>query len=45
MSAHIGLPLAAASFDSRDPIENMAEPAGWGSFIIELPARAAVAQH
>ncbi len=35
MSAYVGLPLAAAIFDSGDPIENMAEMAGWGTFIIE----------
>jgi hypothetical protein len=34
-SAWIGLPLAAAIFDSGDPIENMAEMAGWGTFVIE----------
>lgn len=35
MSAFIGLPLAAAIFDSGDPIKNMAEMAGWSIFIIE----------
>jgi hypothetical protein len=35
VSAFIGLPLAAAIFDSGDPIENMAEMAGWGTFVIE----------
>jgi hypothetical protein len=35
VSAYIGLPVAAAIFDSGDPIENMAEMAGWGTFIIE----------
>lgn len=35
MSAYIGLPLAAAIFDSGDPITNMAELAGWGTFVIE----------
>jgi hypothetical protein len=35
ISAYIGLPLAAAIFDSGDPIKNMAEMAGWGTFIIE----------
>jgi hypothetical protein len=35
VSAYIGLPLAAAVFDSGDPIKNMAEMAGWGTFIIE----------
>lgn len=34
-SAFIGLPLAAAIFDSGDPIENMAEMAGWGTFFVE----------
>jgi hypothetical protein len=35
MSAYIGLPLAAAIFNSGDSIKNMAEMAGWGTFIIE----------
>jgi hypothetical protein len=35
VSAYIGLPLVAAIFDSGDPIENMAEMAGWGTFVIE----------
>lgn len=35
MSAYLGLPLAAAIFNSGDPIKNMAEMAGWGTFIIE----------
>lgn len=34
-SSFIGLPVAAALFDSGDPIENMAEMAGWGTFVIE----------
>ena len=34
-STYIGLPLAAAIFNSGDPIKNMAEMAGWGTFIIE----------
>ncbi len=34
-SAYIGLPIAAAIFDSGDPIKNMAEMAGWDTFIIE----------
>lgn len=34
-SAYIGLPIAAAIFGSGDPIKNMAEMAGWGTFIIE----------
>lgn len=35
VSAYIGLPVAAAIFDGGDPIRNMAEMAGWGTFIIE----------
>ena len=35
LSAFIGLPIAAALFDSGDQIANMAEMAGWGTFIIE----------
>ncbi|MDI6909544.1 hypothetical protein [Nocardioides sp.] len=35
LSAYVVLPIAAAMFDSGDPIENMAEMAGWGTFIIE----------
>lgn len=35
VSAFIGLPLAAAIFDSGDPIKNMAEMAGWGTFFVE----------
>jgi len=35
VSAYLGLPLAAAVFNSGDPIKNMAEMAGWGTFIIE----------
>lgn len=34
-SAFVGLPLAAAIFDSGDPITNMAEMAGWGTFFVE----------
>jgi hypothetical protein len=34
-SAYVGLPLAAEIFDSGDPIKNMAEMAGWGTFIVE----------
>lgn len=34
-SAYAGLPLAAAIFDAGDPIKNMAEMAGWGTFVIE----------
>lgn len=35
VSAFVGLPLAAAIFDSGDPIKNMAEMAGWGTFVVE----------
>jgi hypothetical protein len=35
MSAFVGLPLAAAVFGAGDPITNMAEMAGWGTFITE----------
>ncbi len=35
VSAYLGLPLAASLFDSGDPIKNMAEMAGWGTFIVE----------
>lgn len=35
VSAYVGLPVAAAIFDSGDPIEHMAEMAGWGTFIVE----------
>jgi len=35
VSAWIGLPIAASLFDSGDQIENMAEMAGWGTFVIE----------
>lgn len=35
LSAYLALPAAAAVFDSGDPIENMAEMAGWGTFIVE----------
>jgi hypothetical protein len=35
MSAYLGLPLAAAVLGSGDPIENMAEMAGWGTFFVE----------
>lgn len=34
-SAFVGLPVAAAVFGAGDPIENMAEMAGWGTFAIE----------
>jgi hypothetical protein len=34
-SAFVGLPLAAAVFGSGDPIRNMAEMAGWGTFFTE----------
>ncbi len=35
VSAFVGLPLAAAIFDAGDPISNMAEMAGWGTFVVE----------
>lgn len=35
VSAWIGLPAAAALFDAGAPIENMAEMAGWGTFVVE----------
>ena len=35
ISAFIGLPIAAALFDSGDQVTNMAEMAGWGTFVIE----------
>jgi hypothetical protein len=35
LSAFIGLPIAAALFNSGDQITNMASMAGWGTFIIE----------
>jgi hypothetical protein len=35
LSAFIGLPIAAALFGSGDQIANMAQMAGWGTFIIE----------
>ncbi|MDQ4055118.1 MAG: hypothetical protein M3237_20815 [Actinomycetota bacterium] len=35
ISAFIGLPVAAAVFDSGDQITDMAEMAGWGTFFIE----------
>jgi len=35
LSTWIGLPIAAAVFDSGDQIKNMAEMAGWGTFVIE----------
>jgi len=35
VSAWIGLPIAAALFDSGEQITNMAEMAGWGTFVIE----------
>jgi hypothetical protein len=34
-SSFIGLPVAAALFDSGDQITDMAEMAGWGTFVIE----------
>jgi hypothetical protein len=35
VSTWIGLPVAAALFDSGDQISDMAEMAGWGTFVIE----------
>lgn len=35
VSADLTLPLGAAVFNSGDPIKNMAEMAGWGTFIVE----------
>lgn len=35
VSAWIGLPVAAALFDSGDQITNMPEMAGWGTFVVE----------
>jgi hypothetical protein len=35
LNAFIGLPIAAALFGSGDQIANMAQMAGWGTFIIE----------
>lgn len=35
VSTWIGLPIAAALFNSGDQIKNMAEMAGWGTFVIE----------
>lgn len=35
VSAFVGLPIAAAIFDSGDPIKDMAAMAGWSTFIIE----------
>jgi len=35
ISSFIGLPLAAALFDSGDQVTNMAEMAGWGTFVVE----------
>jgi hypothetical protein len=35
ISSWIGLPLAAAIFNSGDPIKSMAEMAGWGTFVVE----------
>jgi len=35
VSAFVGLPVAAALFDSGDQISDMAEMAGWGTFVIE----------
>lgn len=35
VSAFVALPVAAAVFDAGDPIRNMAEMAGWGTFFVE----------
>jgi hypothetical protein len=35
LSTWIGLPIAAAVFDAGEPIRNMAEMAGWGTFVVE----------
>ena len=35
MSAFVGLPLAASVLGAGDPIRNMAELAGWGTFAVE----------
>lgn len=35
ISSWLGLPIAAAVFDSGDQIANMAEMAGWGTFVVE----------
>jgi hypothetical protein len=35
VSTWIGLPIAAALFNSGDQIKNMAEMAGWGTFVVE----------
>lgn len=35
VSAWIGLPVAAGIFDSGDQINDMAEMAGWGTFVVE----------
>jgi hypothetical protein len=35
VSSFIGLPVAAAVFDSGNQITDMAEMAGWGTFVIE----------
>lgn len=35
VSAFVGLPLAAAVFGAGDPIADMAQMAGWGTFIVE----------
>lgn len=34
-SAFVGLPAAAAVFDAGAPIRDMAEMAGWGTFLVE----------
>jgi hypothetical protein len=35
VSAWIGLPIVAGIFDSGDQITDMAEMAGWGTFVVE----------
>jgi hypothetical protein len=35
ISTWIGLPIGAAIFDSGDQISDMAEMAGWGTFVAE----------
>lgn len=35
LSAFVGLPLAAAATGAGEPIANMAQMAGWGTFLVE----------
>lgn len=35
VSAWMGLPVAAATFDSGEPLAGMASKAGWGTWLIE----------